>query len=74
MGAEIERHGKRRLIGRQPLGQVVGHAREQKIMAGSARRHAVAPAHQQGAVEDIVVGRHAGDPSVSRARKPLGFI
>ncbi len=59
MGAQIERHGETAIDRAEPLGQVLGHAREQKFMAGSALRHAVAPAHEQGAVEDIVVGRHA---------------
>ena len=61
---EVQGDGKAALDRRQPLDQVVGHAREQEIVAGGVGRDAIAPPHQQRAVEDVVLGgqrfRHTG--------------
>ena len=58
VGAEIERDGKAALDGGQPLGKVVGDARQQELVRRRIRRRPVAPPHQQPAVEDVVVRGH----------------
>src|SRR5205085_4946028 len=58
MGAEVERNRKAPLHGRQPLDQIVGHARKQELVVAGFGRDPVAPADQESAVEDVMLCGH----------------
>ena len=70
MCPEVESDGEAALDGRQPLHEVIRNARQQEIVTGGTRRGAVAPPHQQRAVEDVVIGGHS--PLSYRACLPSG--
>jgi hypothetical protein len=56
IGAEARRPGKAPVDGAETLHEVVGHAPQEEIVAGGARRHPVAALRQKPPVEDLVNG------------------